>query len=32
MKYALALLFAGFWWESIKGIVEGKPLMNLFGR
>jgi hypothetical protein len=31
MKYALALLLAWFWWESIIWIVEGKYLMDLFG-
>jgi hypothetical protein len=31
MKYVLALLVACFWWESIIGIVEGKPLMDLLG-
>jgi hypothetical protein len=31
MKYALALLVACFWWESIIGIVEGKKFMDLLG-
>jgi hypothetical protein len=31
MKYALALLVACFWWESIVRIVEGNFLMDLFG-